>query len=536
MHAGERFPGGPELTDGQPLLQPKDNPETRPAARRWLAAAPWVVGGLLLFAYFLRISFSERVDSDGANSALQAWDLVHGHLMMHGWIFGDATFYPFELPLIGIVELLFGMGNVAVHVSSALVYLIVTACAVAMATTGSRGPARVVRGLVVVTVLVVPLLAVHTVYTLLEEPDHIGTSMFLLVTFLLIDRVPDRRFTAPLVGLILCAGQFSDLTVRYVAVPAVVLVCGYRALAGRKLRSSDTALVVAAVVSVPLESALRAAMLHFGGFVMVPPEARIASPRLWPEHASWTWLDVRLLFGSVSEPGTKLGIIAAALGLICLLAAIFGLARVTWIWRRASRGEQLLVVAIVFNVVTYLVSVMPFPNVPREVAVVLPCGAVLAARALVPIRITAMPRAFAAVAATGLLALMPLAVAATRPPVKPEQVPLAAWLEAHGLTYGLAGYWDASIVTMQSGNKVQIRAVTMRSKLELYYWETNALWYDPSRYDATFVLSDYNGLYPPARYEHYLGKPAVTYRVANWVILVYRTNLLRQVSPGSPRS
>src|SRR5580658_9301084 len=100
MHAGERFPGGPELTDGQPLLQPKDNPETRPAARRWLAAAPWVVGGLLLFAYFLRISFSERVDSDGANSALQAWDLVHGHLMMHGWIFGDATFYPFELPLI----------------------------------------------------------------------------------------------------------------------------------------------------------------------------------------------------------------------------------------------------------------------------------------------------------------------------------------------------------------------------------------------------------------------------------------------------
>jgi hypothetical protein len=160
--------------------------------------APWVAGGLLLFAFFLRISFSGRVDSDGANSALQAWDLVHGHLMMHGWIFGDVTFYTFELPLIGIVELLFGMGNVAVHVSSALVYLIVTACAVAVATTSSRGPARVVRSLVVVTVLAVPLLAALTVFALLEEPDHIGTSMFLLVTFLLIDRGPDRRFTAPL--------------------------------------------------------------------------------------------------------------------------------------------------------------------------------------------------------------------------------------------------------------------------------------------------------------------------------------------------
>ena len=66
--------------------------------------------------------------------------------------------------------------------------------------------------------------------------------------------------------MILCAGQLSDLTVRYVAVPAVVLVCGYRVLAARKLRSGDTALVVAAVVSVPLESALRAAMVHFGAF------------------------------------------------------------------------------------------------------------------------------------------------------------------------------------------------------------------------------------------------------------------------------
>ena len=531
MHAGERFPGGSELVDGRTLLAPKENLRTRPAARRWQAVAAWVAGGLVLFAFFLRISFSERVDSDGANSALQAWDLVHGHLMLHGWIFGDATFYAFELPLNGIVELLFGVGNLAAHVGSALTYLIVTACAVALAVTSSRGPARVVRGAVVVAVLAMPLLAAPSVLVLLEEPDHIGTSMFLLVSFLLIDRVPDRRFTAPAVGLILCAGQLSDATVRYVAVPAVVAVCGYRVLAGRKLRSGDTALVVAAVVSVPLESALRAAMVHFGAFVMVPPKARLASPRLWPQHASVTWLDVRILFGAASEAGHRVGVISAAFGLICLLAAIFGLARVIWSWRRASRAEQLLLVAIVFNIVTYLVSVMPFPNVPREVAAVLPCGAVLAARALVPARITAMPRAVAAVGATALIALLPLAVAATRPPVKPEQVPLAAWLEAHGLTYGLAGYWDASIVTMQSGNQVQIRAVSLRTKFELYYWETNALWYDPSRYDATFVLTGDHGLYPPAHFEHYLGKPAETYRVANWVILVYRTNLLRHLTP-----
>ena len=514
-------------------LRPKENPGTRPAARRWQAVAAWVVGGLVLFAFFLRISFGERVDSDGANSALQAWDLVHGHLMLHGWVLGDATFYAFELPLNGIVQLLSGVGTLAAHIGSALTYLIVVACAVALAVTSSHGPARAVRCAVVVAVLAAPLLAGPPILALLEEPDHIGTSVFVLVTFLLIDRVPDRRFTAPLVCLILCAGQLSDLTVRYVAVPAVVLVCGYRVLAARKLRCADTALVVAAVVSVPLEWVLRAAMVHFGAFVMAPPQTRLSSPGLWPQHAWVTWLNVRVLFGSVARPDTRLGGAGAAFGLICLLAALFGLTRVMWTWRRASRAGQLLVAAIVFNLGTYLVTVMPSPSHYREVAAVLPCGAVLAARGLAPARITGQSRAFAAIAATGLIALLPLAAAATRPPVSPATAPLAAWLEAHRLTYGIAGYWDASIVTLQSGNRVQIRAVDLYPGPDIYApgWETNAVWYNASRHDATFAVADSHGRYPAAYFEHFLGQPAATYQVASWLVLVYRTNLLQRILP-----
>jgi hypothetical protein len=164
---------------------------------------------------------------------------------------------------------------------------------------------------------------------------------------------------------------------------------------------------------------------------------------------------------------------------------------------------------------------------------------VLAARALVPARITGMSRAFAAVAATGLIALLSLATAATRPPMSPASAPLAAWLEVHGLTYGIAGYWDASIVTLQSGNRVQIRAVDLYRNfdghpgLNIYApsWETNALWYDASRYDATFAVADSYGRYPAADFEQFLGKPAATYRVASWLVLVYRTNLLQRILP-----
>jgi hypothetical protein len=186
----------------------------RPGARRWWAAAAWAGGRVVLFAFFLRISLGARMDSDGANNALQAQDMLHGHILPHGWLIGDATFYFFELPLNPISEVLFGLGNLAVHVASALTYLIVAVLAVALAVTGSRGPARAARCAVVVTVLAVPLLTTSSVPLLLEEPDHIGTSAFLLASFLLIERAANRRFTAPPLGLILCAGQLSDLTVR----------------------------------------------------------------------------------------------------------------------------------------------------------------------------------------------------------------------------------------------------------------------------------------------------------------------------------
>jgi hypothetical protein len=544
MRSRERHPvdpGAAEVQGVPPARHPgpraaQEDRGTGPAARRWWAAVAWVGGGLALFAFLLRISLGWVVDSDGANNALQAWDMLHSHVLLHGWVIGDATFYAFELPLNAISELLFGLGNLAVHLASALTYLIVTALAVALAVTGSRGPARAARCAVVVAVLAAPLLTGSSVVLLLEQPDHFGTSAFVLASFLLIDRAPGQRFTAPLLCVILCLGQLSDLTVRYVAVPAVLAVCGYRALAARRLRSGDATLALAAAVSVPLESLIRAAMLRLGAFSMVAPLARLSPVGLWPHHAAITWLNVRILFGSIVESDTRLGRVGAAFGLICMLAAGFGLVRVVWTWRGASRAEQLLCAAIIFNLGTYLISVMPLPVGTREVAAVLPCGAVLAARACVPARITGTVQAGLAVIATALAALVPLGAAATQPPLTPATAPLGAWLEAHGLTYGIAGYWDASVVTLQSGGKVQIRAVDIRKNILVPGWETNSLWYNAYRHDASFVVADHDGRYPAIAFERHFGRPVATYRVASWLVLIYRTNLLWQLGryPNQP--
>jgi len=515
----------------------------------------WALAGIVLLGFFLKISYGGRIDSDGANSALQGWDLIHGHVLMHGWLFGDATFYAFELPVNGVAELIFGLGPRAVHVASALVYFIVAALAVALAVAGSKGLARAARGAVAVTVLAVPLLTLMMVWVLVEEPDHPGTAAFLLLAALLMDRFRDRWFTPPLVGLLLCAGQIGDATVLYVGVPAVTLTGLYRTLAARKLRSAEAATVVAAIASVPLAAAIRALEVHFGGYLMVTPSARIAPLSQWPQHAPVVWLAVRYLFGAVPQPHVTLGAVRALLGLVCLIAAIAGLARVAWTWRRASAAEQVLALVIVINLGAFLAGHPGGAAGAHEIPLVLLCGAVLAAR-LVPSEIAGRARGCAAAVLAALLALVPLSAAASRPPVGPAlgpapgngltapTAPLTDWLEAHSYTYGLSFYWSSSIVSLESGGKVNIRAITLTPaspaagapvQVRAPYWEANALWYDPALHDATFVVAYQHGRYSVATFEKAFGKPAAIYPVGNlWLVMDYKRNLLRTLLPRLP--
>ena len=505
--------------------------------RRPLAAAAWIAGCMALFAFYLRISFTGYVTSDGANNALQAWDMLHGHLLLHGWIIGDATYYTFELPVLAFTEILFGLGDLTSHVASALTYLIVTVSAVALALTGSRGLARVARcGVVVVVLAAIFHVGSYAAYLLLGPPDHTGTSAFLLVSFLLIDRLPARWYTSPLLLAILCAGQVGDATVRYVAVPAVVVVCGYRVLAARSVRTGDAANALAAAVSVPLASVVRAVMVHFGAYQMLAPKTAVSPLVRWPHNAALAWDALRVLYGVEAGSGSPSPVRDAGyiLGLACLLAAAAGFARVVWTWRTASRAEQLLCAAIAVNLSAYVVSTIPVPGNPYEIVAVLPCGAVLAARACVPAHIGTL-RAGLTVGLASIAALLPLTVAAVQPAAAAPTAPLSAWLRAHGLTYGIAGYWTSSATTLQSGNGVQVRAVAMPGRQVIRYdWETDTSWFDASRHDATFVITNLagKGLSPSA--ESYFGKPVMIEYVAHWAILVYHKNLLRQVAIAGP--
>lgn len=549
MHAGDGYSAGvvPEATQRKSAWAGQDQREGRQAgrkhssartfsSRRAWAALAWAAGAGALFVLFARISLTvpRSPSSDPSNNVLQAWDMLHGHVLLHGWILGDVTFYTFELPVMAIVEVFFGLHTITVHVAEAIVYLIVAVCAVVIAVTGSRGASRAARAGIVAAVLAAPALVASDSWIPLGFPDHTGTCAFMLVSCLLIDRERRIRYSAPLLCLVLVAGQISDVTVRYVAVPAIAAVCAYRVVAARKIKTGDAANLVAAVASVPASLAVRALMRHFGAYLMNSPRTRIVPVSQWAQNGALTWHSVRMLFGTVAEPGSGPAGKTAIFGFACLIVAVAGMARVVWRWRSARRAEQFLLVAAIINIVAYTISTLPNPETPHDIVIALPAGAILGARALVPDRIAGTRMALAAASAATVAALLPLSLAAAQPLATQPWAGLTAWLQAHGLRYGLGGYWDSSCVTLLAGDQVQVRAVEMTGgKIRLDPWETNTAWFDPSEHYANFVVidlvDDNRDLGPNA--ERLFGKPASTHRLGHWMILIYGHNVLRQLGP-----
>jgi hypothetical protein len=169
---------------------------------------------------------------------------------------------------------------------------------------------------------------------------------------------------------------------------------------------------------------------------------------------------------------------------------------------------------------------------------VLPFGAALAGRALA----APLARARMLPALTILLAayLISLGQLVTAPAAPPQAAALGRWLEAHHLTDGLAGYWDANVTTLDTGGRVTVRSVLADgTKIASDYWEVRTDWFNPHRGYANFIV-----LVPaPPGFKRYptvrsvratFGQPNHIYYLGAYTIATFSNNLLTRLVPGGP--
>ncbi len=505
---------------------------------RWLPPLAFVAAGLALFGAYLRQARTLTVESDGASIALQAWDMLHGNVLLRGWSLSDVSFYTTELPQYAVVEFVHGLNGEVVPIAAAITYTLVVILAALLAKGSAAGREGAIRALIAAGIMLAPTLGMGS-RALLSSPDHTGTQVPLLLTWLILDRAGRRRWVPVAVAVLLAWAQVADSLVLYEGTVPLVMVCVVRAYRGRSQPREhwyELSLAAGAIASAGAAMLAVRLIRQAGGFTVLAPRTIFSDIDSLSAHLWVTVRSVLLLFGA-DFSGQKLGTPHAAVSLVHLAGVILA----GWAFARAVRrfwSQDLVVqvLAVSAAVLLFAYTTVGTPTVAggaHEIVGVLPIGAVLAGRVLTGqlIRDGMIPALAVVLACYTVI----LAHNVVQPPVVSDGQRVASWLEARHLTYGLADYWTANAVTLDSDNRVQVRPVNKQ--------EAERSWYTPALHDARFFLIPTACAYPvqardqwQASVQAAYGAPAATYSDAGFLILVWHKNLLagHQV-PKPPR-
>ena len=155
--------------------------------------------------------------------------MLHGNLLLHGWYLADVSFYTTELPEYVLAEMVRGLNPDVARLCAALTYtlLVVLAAAVAYGASPAAKRTAAVGAAITVVVMLGPTAAATT--TLLNDPDHTGTAVPILLALLILDRGPRRWWVPALAAVVLGWALVGDSLVLLIGVAPLVVVGGTRA-------------------------------------------------------------------------------------------------------------------------------------------------------------------------------------------------------------------------------------------------------------------------------------------------------------------
>ncbi len=536
--------------------------------RAWWAVATVLAGAVLMLCY-LRVAGAVAVNSDGGAAVLQAADMLHGNLLLHGWWDADVSFVTTELPEYMAVTAAAGVRPEVVDVCAALTYTLLVLLAAFVARGRARGAEGVMRALLAAVVMLAP----QPTTVLLGSPDHVGTAAPLLALLLGLgwaqDSAARARWLVPgCVTVVLGWTLVGDPLTVVVGVVPLTLACLLRAgrvIAARRAAWYESSLAAAAVIAVFAAHVVNSLITEHHGYKLAAPSYHWLTWHRIAADAPMVWPSVLVLFGADYTTVTGARNVAFALahlaGVALVAAAVaFAAWRLVRPSRSAPRGDlvaDVLVLAIMANMAGYLLLV-PIDRIysAHEIGPVAALGAALTGRMLggpllrvrarradsrlrprlLPLRPALAGRPWRdtpvllPVLAAGLAGYVLLLGAATAfPPRPPESAQLTAWLRRHHLHGGLAPYWQASSVTLDSGGTITVLPLAhdRKNRLALDAWLADGRLAAPGRHSADFVIVMPQQVIGRKIVVNTFGEPARTYHYGAYTIMVWRKNLLR---------
>src|SRR5271166_1144695 len=223
---------------------------------------------LILFSAYMRLSYVFPKNSDDASYVLEALDVLHGNLLLHGWTVTVDTFYTTATPLYVLGGLAALDMVLLMHVIPALIYaLFVTFCLWLVSVLSPTEERYLGKA---ICLLIVGLIPFFYSWDPTHTASHVITVFCVTGAFYFL--ATDRALL--FAGLLLILADTSDPFALWIGILPIGLM-GLRRIATGARRQGCVFLIIAAS-SLLISGTFVAAVRKLGGFQTVSPPAQFA--------------------------------------------------------------------------------------------------------------------------------------------------------------------------------------------------------------------------------------------------------------------
>ena len=474
---------------------------------------------------------------DKATAILEGQAMTRGNLLLHGWTLPVSSYWSTDAALSALLIPFVGLHGVLMQLQPAVMTALFVGAGALAATRETRGRQAAIAAvvtLVALTVFAAPMMEFY----LTAGAYHVGTALLALLGFVALRRAKfDIGWVAAVV--VLAIGALGDLEmIAYGVLP--VAVAGVVSMIRERSLRAGTPLVAAGAGSIALLVLLQAAKIALGGFQWSPTHGAVPLGHLAGSFKNMLAVYADFLGGSRSWGGYEIPLAGQwwhLLGALAVTASL--LSGVYWLIRRMVFGtgsastspdprilDDLLVLGVLGAACSFMLEATLGLRDARYMTVSLLFASVLTARVvaqLLPRLASSGRRVVIGVAGVALLGLAgTLGLQLSHADSYQTESRLVVWLEAHHLRRGIAGYWPASIVTVDSQGSVAVRPVLdSHRKIVPMQDEADSAWYEGS---FQFLLVDSPGSrrgINETTASASFGPPSHVYHFGTWEILTW---------------
>jgi hypothetical protein len=492
---------------------------------------------ILLSVIYFHISSYLLANSDNAAPILEANSFINGNIKLYQWHLSSDNFYSIDLIFYILIELITGVKEYLTALVPVIIYILTLISVIYISAINLDKKYKI--SAILITLGLIGTAPLFLLDQTLSGPDHVGTILFILISFILIFQIIKKGnyyyYLIPF-SLLSFMYLFGDPISRWIgSIPIIIFSIIFYFYEKKDNKNPYFLIGVCTILVLVVSLILRNDTAKFGFFYLITIGSSFVTLSQLHTHIYYLIFSILKLQGAYFF-GKNIFAKTTIIELIRLLVLLITVSSIYIIIKniikksidinKIDKLNLLLILALILNILSFVFGGIFVNSFTSRYLIAVPIfGSILIARYLSPYIV----KNKVYIAITGIIISLFIVffiheTILIKPSSNQEKI-LSNFLEQHNLKYGYATYWDAGITTIYTDNSIKVRQViSVNNRIYPYLWLSNSQWYSKT---ANFVVYG-NHKTKAINLQiaiNSFGKPSKIYKVDGFTILIWNYNI-----------